>query len=352
MDTQKFEQYARAAAIALLALGCILVVRPFLAALLFAAVLCLSTWPAFEWVRGRLGGRDSATALLFAFGMLFAIALPVAIAAHSLITHSAQAIDMVKGFFDRGPMELPAWLIQLPVVGSGIDEYWHRLTGSREEIVALAKRLADPAKNMLFAAGAAAGEGLLQILIAIFVAFFLYRDGEKFASMIRDAVTRLAGSEKGLEVVATAQGAVKGVVYGLIGTAIAQSIVALVGFLIAGVPGAFLLSALTFVLSLVPMGPVLIWGGAAAWLYTQGESGWAIFMVVYGLAVISSVDNFVKPILMSRAGGLSMLLVVLGVFGGAVAFGFIGLFVGPALLAVAWGLWNAWLAGRKSGGQS
>ena len=165
-------------------------------------------------------------------------------------------------------------------------------------------------------------------------------------------MTRLAGSEKGLEVVATAQGAVKGVVYGLIGTAIAQSIVALIGFLIAGVPGAFLLSALTFVLSLVPMGPVLIWGGAAAWLYSQGQSGWAIFMVVYGVAVISSVDNFVKPILMSRAGGLSMLLVVLGVFGGAVAFGFIGLFVGPALLAVAWGLWNAWLAGRKSGGQS
>lgn len=349
MDTQRFEQYARMAAIALIALGCILVVRPFLAALLFAAVLCMSTWPAFEWVRDRLGKRDSATALLFALGMLLAIALPVAMAAHSLITHSGAVIDAVKRFIERGPMQLPDWLVQLPLVGSGIDEYWHRLTGSREELVALAKRLVDPAKDMLFSAGSAAGEGLLQILVAIFVAYFLYRDGDKIALMVREAVTRLAGSDKGLEVVATAQGAVKGVVYGLIGTAIAQAFVALVGFLIAGVPGAFLLSALTFVLSLVPMGPVLIWGSAAAWLHAQGESGWAIFMVVYGLAVISSVDNFVKPILMSRAGGLSMLLVVLGVFGGAIAFGFIGLFVGPALLAVAWGLWNAWLAGRKSG---
>jgi predicted PurR-regulated permease PerM len=350
MDTQKFEQYARMAAIALLALGCILVVRPFLAALLFAAVLCLSTWPAFQWVRDCLGKRDGLAAMVFALGMLLAIALPVAAAAYSLITHSGDAIDMVRALIDRGPFVLPDWLKQLPMFGAMADEYWQRLTGNREEIVALARRLADPAKNMLFAAGAAAGEGLLQILIAIFVAFFLYRDGEKIAAMIREAVMRLAGSENGLEVVATAKSAVKGVVYGLIGTAIAQALVALVGFLIAGVPAAFVLSALTFILSLVPLGPVLVWGGAAAWLYGQGESGWAIFMGVYGVAVISSVDNFVKPILMSRAGGLSMLLVVLGVFGGAVAFGFIGLFVGPALLAVAWGLWNTWLAARESGG--
>ena len=118
---------------------------------------------------------------------------------------------------------------------------------------------------------------------------------------------------------------------------------ALVGFLIAGVPGAFLLGALTFVLSLVPMGPPAVWGGAAAWLYFQDQVGWSIFMVVYGIFVISSVDNFLKPILMSRAGNLSMLLVVLGVFGGAVAFGFIGLFVGPALLAVGWNLMKTWL---------
>jgi predicted PurR-regulated permease PerM len=161
--------------------------------------------------------------------------------------------------------------------------------------------------------------------------------------MIKSGMTRLAGWEQGAVVVLTAQNAVKGVVYGLIGTALAQAAVALVGFLIAGVPAVMALAALTFVLSFIPMGPALIWGGAAAWLYSKDETGWAIFMLAYGFLVISSVDNFIKPILMSRAGGLSMLLVVLGVFGGAVAFGFIGIFVGPALLAVAWGLLNAWL---------
>jgi predicted PurR-regulated permease PerM len=349
MDTARFEQYARVAAISLLVIGCFLVVQPFLAALLFAAVLCLSTWPAFVWLRMRVGGRETLAALAFALGMLLVIALPVALAAHSLITHSSQAVDMIRSYIDRGPSDLPAWLKGLPLLGGWLDEYWQRLTGSREELIALMRRLADPAKGVLFAAGAAAGQGFLQILFAIFVAFFFYRDGERVASLIRMGMTRLAGSERGLAVMTTAQSAVKGVVYGLIGTAIAQSAVALVGFLIAGVPAAFLLSALTFVLSLVPLGPVFIWGGAAAWLYSQGETGWAIFMLVYGAAMISSVDNFVKPILMSRAGGLSMLLVVLGVFGGAVAFGFIGIFVGPALLAVAWGLTTGWLDAQHLG---
>jgi predicted PurR-regulated permease PerM len=187
------------------------------------------------------------------------------------------------------------------------------------------------------------GNGLVQILIALFVAFFFYRDGDRVKELLGQAMMRLAGRDNGPVLVSTAQNAVKGVVYGLIGTAFAQALVALVGFLIAGVPGALLLAALTFVLSLVPMGPVLIWGGAAAWLYLQGSTGWSIFMVIYGIGVISSVDNFLKPLLMSRAGNLSMLLVVLGVFGGAIAFGFIGLFVGPALLAVAWNLVKTWL---------
>ena len=343
MDVKRFEQYARTTGIALLVLGCFFVLRPFLAAFLFAAVLCLSTWPAFLWVKRALGGRSSLAALIFALAMLVAIALPVALAAHSLITHSAQAIDFARGFIDRGPPDLPAWVASIPVIGGSISEYWAQLTASRDEVVALARRLADPAKNFLVAAGSAAGEGVFQILAAIFVAFFFYRDGERVAQMVRAGMGRLAGLEQGLSVLATAQNAIKGVVYGLIGTAIAQALVALAGFLVAGVPAAFLLAALTFVLSLVPMGPVVIWGGAAAWLYAQGETGWAVFMVAYGVLVISSVDNFVKPILMSRAGGLSMLLVVLGVFGGAMAFGFIGLFVGPALLAVAWSLTNAWL---------
>ena len=344
MEAARFEQYARVAAIALLIFGCVLVLRPFVGAILFAAVLCLSTWPAFVVLRDRWGGRSSLAALFLVLVMLVTLAAPVALAAQSLIVHSAAMVEALRGFLDnRSMLELPTFIRDLPLVGSWLDQYWQLLLQSREELVALGRRLADPAKDMLVALGGAIGEGLLQILIALFVAFFFYRDGERVRLLILEGMDRLAGPDRGIVLLMTAINAVKGVVYGLLGTALAQSIVALVGFLIAGVPGALLLGALTFILSLVPMGPVLAWGGAAAWLYAKDQTGWAIFMVIYGVAVISSVDNFIKPILMSRAGNLSLLLVVLGVFGGAIAFGFIGLFVGPALLAVGWSLTKAWL---------
>ena len=344
MESSRFEQYARPAAVALLILGCILVLRPFVGAILFAGVLCLSTWPAYAWLRDRWEGRGALAALVIVLVMVVALAAPVALVAQSLIVYSATMVEAVRGFLDqRSTLELPTFVRDLPLVGSVLNDYWQSLLQSRDELVALGKRLADPAKNMLVALGRAVGEGLLQILIALFVAFFFYRDGDRIRTLLQEAMARLAGADYGAVLVRTAQAAVKGVVYGLLGTAFAQAGVALLGFLIAGVPGSMLLAALTFILSLVPMGPVLVWGGAAAWLYATDQTGWAIFMVVYGIAVISSVDNFLKPILMSRAGNLSMLLVVLGVFGGAIAFGFIGLFVGPALLAIAWSLTTAWL---------
>jgi predicted PurR-regulated permease PerM len=344
METSRFEQYARLAAAALLVLGCVLVLQPFVGAILFAGVLVFSTWPAFTFLRDRWGGRSSLAALALVMILVVAIALPVALAAQSLIVYSPAMVEAVRVFFDqRKTVELPGFIRDLPLVGSSIVEYWSLLLQSREELLSLGRRLADPAKAMFLALGGAVGQGLIQILLALFVAFFFYRDGDRVRRLMSEGMARLAGREQGTVLLATTQSAVKGVVYGLLGTALAQAFVAFVGFLIAGVPGAAVLSALTFILSLVPMGPVLIWGGAAAWLYATDQVGWSIFMLVYGAAVISSVDNFVKPILMSRAGNLSMLLVVLGVFGGAIAFGFIGLFVGPALLAVAWNLVKAWL---------
>jgi predicted PurR-regulated permease PerM len=141
---------------------------------------------------------------------------------------------------------------------------------------------------------------------------------------------------------------VRGVMYGLLGTALAQAAVA-VGFLIAGVPAVALLSVATFLFSLIPVGPPLIWGGATIWLFNQGSTGWAIFMLVWGMFVISGVDNVVKPMLISRGSSLPFILVLLGVMGGVLAFGFVGLFIGPTLLAVGLGLLRNWTgsAGRS-----
>ena len=122
-----------------------------------------------------------------------------------------------------------------------------------------------------------------------------------------------------------------------------MAVVAVIGFMIAGVPAALLLGVGTFFLSLVPIGPPLMWGGATVWLIFQGETGWAIFMFLWGLLIISSTDNIVKPFLISRSSNLPLLLIVLGVFGGVIAFGFIGVFIGPPVLAVGLTLMQLWI---------
>jgi predicted PurR-regulated permease PerM len=141
------------------------------------------------------------------------------------------------------------------------------------------------------------------------------------------------------------------VVNGILGTALAQSVLALIGYWIAGVPGAMLLGLLTFFLSIIPMGPPLVWIPATIWLYFDGQTVWAIFMLVYGIVVISSIDNIVKPYLISRGGTLPLLLVFMGVLGGLVAFGFIGVFLGPVILAIGYTLLAEWMNPSAQAGQ-
>jgi len=134
----------------------------------------------------------------------------------------------------------------------------------------------------------------------------------------------------------------RGVVYGLLGTAIAQGVLAAIGFWLAGVPAAPLLGLLTFFLSPVPVGPPLVWVPAAFWLFNQGETGWAIFMLIWGTGVVSTIDNILKPLIISQGSDLPFILVLLGVLGGVIAFGFIGVFLGPTLLAIGFALIQDW----------
>ena len=163
----------------------------------------------------------------------------------------------------------------------------------------------------------------------------------RLAAFVLRLLERLIGERAGyyIELVAAT---VQRVVNGVIGTAAAQAILALIGFLIAGVPGALVLGIVTFLLSLIPMGPPLAWIPATAWLVWQGDYGYAIFLGIWGTFVISGVDNVLKPYLISRGGNLPLVIVLLGVFGGLLAFGFIGLFIGPTLLAVAYSLLLDW----------
>ncbi|HJV91874.1 MAG TPA: AI-2E family transporter [Azonexus sp.] len=339
---------AQIALVVLLIVGCIAVLLPFIGAVLFAFVVWACTWPYYsEKLLPRLGGRDALGATLMTLLLVLIMLLPMVFLAASLANGADKLIDFAKPYVELGlPLDPPAWLSGLPVIGTEIDHFWHQVASNRDELNALLKQMVAPLRQLALALGGIAANGLLQLALVLFVIFFLYRDGAKVSHALYVGARKLGG-DLGEEVLDKTHDTVVGVMLGIVGTAAAQGTVAMIGFLIAGVPGAMLLGFATFFLSMIPIGPPLIWGGAAAWLWGQEQTGWAIFLILYGLFVISSIDNFVKPILIARGAGISILLIGLGVLGGVFVFGFIGIFLGPVLLALGHMLLSRWTREEK-----
>jgi len=338
--------YARIALAALIVVGTVWVLAPFLAALLFAAILCLTTWPLFAWLENKLKGRTTLAALIATLVLALTVLVPMSYLAATIADGVAQLIALLRPWFESADHAPPDWLAGLPLIGESLDSYWRKLAASQTELTNLGKQLFEPTRNFLTAAAKLIGQGLLELTLVVFIAFFFYRDGHELVAQLAHLAEKIGG-DLGTRMLGLAQSTIMGVMIGIVGTAAAQSLIALIGFLIAGVPAALLLGAATFFLSMIPVGPPLIWGGAAWWLYSQGETGWAIFMAIYGLTAISSVDNLVKPILISYSASLPILLIALGVFGGVLAFGFVGIFLGPVILALALTLVEGWIAASQ-----
>lgn len=336
-------QIARIALIALLIVGCVFVLYPFMAAALFAAVICVFTWPLYHRIWLKLGRRDIPAATTMTLLLLVALILPMAYLAVNLADSATLLLDEAQAALQNLQPTAPQWIKNLPIVGSQLADFWQRAAISHEELMKLLSQYAEPMRETLLQAVQLVMGGFLQLLLVVFVAFFFYRDGPRLARGVVTIVHRLGGS-LGEEMLQLSCNTVKGVMLGIFGTAVAQSVVALFGFWLAGAPMPLLLALATFFLSVVPVGPPLVWGGASLWLFNHGEQGWAIFLALYGLMAISSVDNIVKPILISHSSHLPLLLVVLGVLGGVLAFGFIGIFLGPTLLAVGLTLVSHWVA--------
>jgi predicted PurR-regulated permease PerM len=274
--------------------------------------------------------------------MILIILIPFIVVGATLADHVSALTTAVRKWIDSGPPAPPEWLQKIPGVGTRAVAYWQDLAADSAKFLAVVKRFVEPASHRLLGLGVVLGSGLIQLALSIFIAFFLFRDGVTAAEQLKGAIVRIGG-ERGVFLLDLAANTVRGVVYGILGTALVQAVVAGIGFMIAGVPGAGVLTLLTFFLSVVPMGPPLVWIPAAGWLFHEGSTGWGIFMVIWGIGV-SSIDNFVKPWLISRGSDMPFLLILFGVLGGAVAFGFIGVFLGPTLLAVAYRIIQEWLA--------
>jgi predicted PurR-regulated permease PerM len=340
-DTPTTEKMLGLGALAALVAGCLLVLFPFVTALLLAAILAHSTWPLNSRLRRAVGGRNTlAAALMTVVAILFLLA-PFVIVTAGLADNATALMEALRAVFESGLPAPPAWLKALPLVGEGLHAYWSSLVFDKARLTEELSRLIPAARQTVVAAGGHLAAGLLQLALSLLVAFFLFRDGDRVAARLRDGASRVVGSDA-RRLIELSGKTVNSVVYGILGTGLAQGILAAVGFLIAGVPGATLLGLATFFLSVVPIGPPLIWGSATLWLFYQGSTGMAIFMGLWGLLLVSTVDNVLKPFLISRGSRLPFILVFLGVLGGVLSFGLIGVFLGPTLLAVGYEVLKEW----------
>lgn len=338
MESPRSDRILALVALALLAAGCVLVLWPFLAALIWAAILASSSWPAFFRLNQWLGNRRVlAAALMTVLGTL-ALLGPLVAVALAQADNVAELARAAANISKEGLPDAPAWLAKLPLAGPTLHSYWQQFAHDGHRLI---QELGKPAQTAALSGGRVLGEGVIEMALSIFLTFFFFLHGETLSQRLRIALQRLAGT-RAAYLLDIARGTVTGVIYGVLGTALAQGVLAAIGFAIAGVPGAVLLGAVTFFFSVVPVGPPLIWGGAAIWLFQQGELGWAVFVAAWGFFIVSTVDNVIKPFIISRGASLPFAIVFLGVLGGVLAFGVIGAFLGPTLLALGYRLLLEW----------
>ncbi len=346
-NRQKIEQIAGLAVIVAIVVGCGFVLRPFIVPILWAAILCFATWPLYELLLKWLHGRHNLAAGLMTVILLLVLFIPFFIVGLTF-TDSVQSI--IERLSARGDVSVPAppkWAERIPWVGAKISEYWSKLAENAEPTMKWLKPRFQDAGVWLLQHSLDVARGVFDLAMSVLIAFFLYRDGAGVVKQLREGFQRISGdyAQHLMDVVKTT---VQSVVYGMIGTALAQGIVAWIGFTIAGVPSPIILAMFTFFLSFIPAGPVIVWIGASIWLFAEGQIGWGIFMIIYGILVISSIDNIIKPYIISRGSKLSFIVMFIGVLGGIGTFGLIGVFLGPTLLAVGYSLTHEILIQRRS----
>lgn len=325
-----------------LMIGSLYILRPFLPGLIWATTIVVATWPVLLAIERRCGGRRWAATGVMLIILLFVIVLPLYQAISTLALHGTAIMAAVKSLPDYALLAPPKWLSSIPVAGPRITQEWQTLSdaGAGGLLARLEPYLTEAARWLLSHA-AIVGVFVMHMLITIVIAGILYSQGDMAADLAKRFSNRLAGP-RGVAAVRLAGAAIRAVALGIVVTAVVQSALGGIGLWIAGVPAAGILTALMVMLCLAQLGPLLPMLGGAAWLFQNDMKVAAILLVIWAL-VVAMLDNLLRPMLIKRGVNLSLLLILSGVLGGMFAFGIVGLFIGPVILAVTFTLLKAWI---------
>lgn len=318
------------------------ILLPFLGAVVWATMIVVSTWSLLLTLQRWLLGRRWLAVTGMTLILLAIFVLPFSFAIIAVAENFEEITTWTTSLANFALPPPPDWLGKIPLVGGRVTSNWQQFAAlSREE---LATRLSPYLGGIVrWLAGQIGGLGMLlaQIALTVIVAAVLYATGESAAAIALRFGSRLAG-ERGEHAVRLAGQAIRGVALGVVVTALVQALAGGIGLAIVGVPFVVILTAVMFISAIVQVGvaPVLL--PAVAWLYWTGNATSGTVLLVWTV-LVSPIDNFLRPILIKQGVDLPMLLVFSGVVGGLLAFGLIGIFVGPVVLAVAYTLFTAWI---------
>ena len=347
VDRKLIEPLTTLIALGMLVGGCTMILLPFASALLWAGIFVFSTRHLYWRVNNALGNRNWLSASLFVLLIFALIIVPLVYAVVSFGSVASDFAINMKNQLAQGVPSLPAWLTEVKWIGPKIQVWWDKLVLGDAEVRAQVNNAMVYGLKVLITFGAIAGQGLGMLLLSCFMALFFYAGLPAVTQWLQIGMQRVSGS-RAEQLLTIAGGTIQGVVFGILGTALAQGFLVGIALFIAGIPSAAGLSFLAIVLSLVPFGSFLIWGPAALWLYHGGQTGMSIFMVIWCAGIAGSADNVIKPLLIGQNSNLPFVLIILGILGGALQYGALGVFLGPTLLAIGFALSKEWLHGIES----
>jgi predicted PurR-regulated permease PerM len=329
----------------------LLILSPFLAPIVWSATLVIATWPLMRHVQQWLWNRRSLAVTVMTLAILLVFVVPFWAAVGMIARNAGQIIDWAEAIPTMELPPPPTWLAGIPLIGSPAVDFWQKTVDSGvHELLRTAQPYAGLASRWFIGAIGSFGLVLAQFLLTVIFSAIMYSRGEAGAAAMIRFSQRLAGA-RGERSVQLAAHAIRGVALGVVVTALIQTVVASAGMIIAGVPFASILSAIIFMLCIAQLGPGFVLVPAVIWMYVARDPLWASVLLVFSL-VAMTLDNFLRPILIRKGVDLPLILILVGVIGGLIAFGLIGIFIGPTVLAVAYTLLGEWIAEAPEASES
>jgi len=319
------------------------ILRPFIGPAIWATMVVVASWPLMLRTERLLWGRRSLAVLVMTLLLLLLFLVPLALAIVTIVDNADRLADWARIAADyRVPEAPPPWLAGLPLIGGTLERAWEQGTalGLRDLLPKLMPYAGNVTRWFVSEVGSV-GVLLLQFMLTVIIAAVMYATGEEAASLVRRLARRIGGERAG-GAVDLAGGAIRGVALGVGVTALVQALLGGIGVAVAGVPMAGLLAAVMFMLCIAQIGPLPVLVPAVIWVFWSGDTGWGIALGIWS-AVVSTMDNFIRPVLIRMGADLPLLLIFAGVIGGLFAVGLVGIFVGPVVLAVAYRLLQAWV---------